>query len=151
MQAPAGMARGQQPPPLDIVVEATGRGPRRDPGLGPTGSASPGSVALGSSALDSSLFTPYQPSSLLTSLSSSLTTTLADSGPSDSVFGGRDPFGSSALAQFRPVQLTPEVESYVAALLSEGHDVEAVRVVTVSTNSGLLEAMATVERMRGIR
>ncbi|MEJ7629123.1 MAG: hypothetical protein WKF54_05970 [Nocardioidaceae bacterium] len=95
-----------------------------------------GSTALAGSALNTSLATPYQPSSLLTSLSSSLSSSATDTPPKlapSSVFG-----------QVSAIALPDGIATQVRFHLRNGHEVEAVRLVCHQLDVGLLEATKTV-------
>ena len=89
-------------------------------------SAAPPERYVGSAALESTLDSSIE-SSLLGLPSEPSTTTL-----STSLVG-------------QPVELPREVEARVLALLSDGHEVAAVRLICDETNCGLLDAMRTVQ------
>ena len=89
-------------------------------------STAPPERYVGSAALESTLDSSIE-SSLLGLPSELSTTTL-----STSLVG-------------QPVELPQEVEARVLALLSDGHEVAAVRLICDETNCGLLDAMRTVQ------
>lgn len=94
------------------------------------------SAAISSSALNTTLSTTYQPSSLITSTRSSLSSSLFDSPASAEA--------PSVLEQVSVPTLPPEIEKQVNALLRRHREVEAVRTVIDQLDVSLLEATNAV-------
>ncbi len=102
----------------------------------PSQRATEDSAAISSSALNTTLSTTYQPSSLITSTRSSLSSSLFDSPASAEA--------PSVLERVSVPTLPPEIEKQVNALLRRHREVEAVRTVIDQLDVSLLEATNAV-------
>ncbi len=119
VEAPPVPARTPPTPPVEAVPAAT-----------------EDSAAISSSALNTTLSTSYQPSSLITSTRSSLSSSLFDSPASAEA--------PSVLERVSVPTLPPEIEKQVNALLRRHNEVEAVRTVIDQLDVSLLEATNAV-------
>jgi hypothetical protein len=127
---------------IDSVVESR-------PDLDPSGeSAEPADLAESADPTASVLSAPTPARDIG---SAALESTL-DSSIESSLFGA--PSGSALTTTTlstslggRPVALPSEIETRVLALLTDGHDVAAVRLICDELNCGLLDAMSTLHAL----
>jgi hypothetical protein len=144
---PTPPAESYQPPYATAVERRTvrrdqavlDRDRRTESRTEPTQAPAIGSTAIESTALDTTLATPYQPSSLFTSTSSSLSSSLFDSAIEPSQTMG------TLLDVVTTVTLPKELREQVVLLLREGNQVEAVRIVIDELDVSLLEASKAVQ------